>query len=151
MANRLLLSIFCALILTQCVLAQTPKDVAGTFHKKETRFIDYIKDFKDFSNGGEWEPSNGLREIAAINQERAASGTAWLAMYDNLSCPQDRTSARTAIQREFTYYMQGVNIDIEFVNKLTGTTEKPGVATEAIRMRDDLRELQELFKSTKLP
>ena len=32
-----------------------------------------------------------------------------------------------------------------------GYTQKPGVSAEAIRMRDDLRELQNLFNTVTLP
>jgi hypothetical protein len=152
MVTRFLLFLFCILLLKA---PDVPAQVRSqpnrtTLVKKQQKFSHYGQDFLDFAKS-EYEPSFDLGQVASTNVERLDSAKTLLEIYDNLSCPQDRTAPRELIQSEFVFYSKEVALDIKTVNLIIAHAQKPGVAAEAAQMRDDLRELQDLFDSIRLP
>jgi hypothetical protein len=117
---------------------------------KEKSFHNYGHDFVDFARGDEYEPSDGLADTAWEVEGHISAVMALLDIYDRLSCPPDRDAARIVIRRQLSYYSKDVDSEVKLSNMGIEHTKKPGVAAEAMRMRDELRDVQELFNSIKL-
>ena len=118
--------------------------------QKEKDFHNYGRDFFDFVNGDEYEPSEVLAEIAWKVEDHISAVRALLDIYDGLSCPEDQAKTRLIIRRQLGYYARDLDSEIKESNMSIEHTKKPGVAAEATRMRDELRDVQELFNSIKL-
>jgi len=121
------------------------------FVRKAKQFIDYGQDFLDFAKNGDFQASSDLAAIASTANSHASAASTLLQVYNDLSCPQDKGMLRTVIRREFSYYSKEVALEIKEAQLDISVTEKPGVAAEALRMKDDLRELQSLFDSVTFP
>jgi hypothetical protein len=152
MRGRILLCLFFILLFqAEYVPAQiTSQPNYVTVHNWQKKFVQYQQDFLDFAKGDEYQPSADLNQVAATTGDDLNSVGVLLEIYEVISCPQDRTPVREVIQRELTFYIKQVNIEIETANLDIANTQKPGVAAEASRMRDDLREVHVLFDSIKL-
>jgi hypothetical protein len=153
MASRILLCMLCVALIvkSESVAAQTePQSNYVAFVKKQQSLAAYTHDFIDFSKSDEYEPSSDLWQAANESGEYANAAGSLLEIYDSLSCPADRAVARAVIARDFAFYSKQLKNLITVVNAGIAYTKKPGVAAEAIRMRDEIRELEGLFDSTKL-
>jgi hypothetical protein len=120
------------------------------FLQELQRFSRYTQDFLDLAKSDEYEPSSDLAMVSTQAGDYASSATTLLEVYEDVSCEQDRLAVRKVIQRDFAYYGKQTNGLLKQVTLGIGYTKKPGVAAEAVRMRDDLIELQSLFDSPKL-
>jgi hypothetical protein len=127
-----------------------PADQEEALWQKEKNFHNYGHDFTDFASGDEYEPSALLADTAWKVEGHISAVRALLDIYDGLSCPADRATTRLIIRRELGYYSRDLDSEIKGSNMDIEHTKKPGVAAEATRMRDELRDVQELFNSIKL-
>lgn len=118
--------------------------------RKQIKFGDYTKDFIEFSKSGEYEPSSDLGQFAATSGDYAGAIGTLLEVHNELACSVDRAAVRPLIERVAAFYSKQLNRQIDGVNAGIAFTKKPGVAAEAIRLKDDMRDLQELFNSLKL-
>ena len=125
-------------------------DQEATLWQKEKDFHNYGRDFFDFANGDEYQPSGVLAETAWKVEDYISAVRTLLDIYDGLSCPADQAKTRLIIRRQLGYYSRGLDSEIKGSNMSIEHTRKPGVAAEATRMRDELRDVQELFNSIKL-
>lgn len=158
MISRVLLCLFCVLFFTtEHVLAQTESQPKNSIlSAKEKKFIHYGQDFLDFARAGigradEYQQSSDLAQIASESVDHLNSAGTLLVIYDELSCPSDRIAVRALIKAEFGSYSKEVALLVKQVNRDITDLQQPEVAAEAGRMRDDLRDVQELFDSVKLP
>ncbi len=158
MPSRVLLCLFCILLFkTEYVPAQTEAQPnRGILAKKRKQFAYYTQDFLDFARADiaradEYSISSDLAQVASENADHLNSAGTLIELYDKLSCPQDRTAVRALIQDEFVSYSKQVTLYVKMVNLNIAHLQKSEVAAEAGRMRDDLREVQNLFDSIKLP
>jgi len=152
MMKLMLSCLFCLVAASGLLQGQsTPlADQESALALKEKNFHNYGHDFLDFAKGDEYEPSAGLADTAWEVEGHISAAMALLDVYDSLSCPPDRAAARTIIRRQLGYYSKDIDSEIKISNMGIERTKKPGVAAEATRMRDDLRDVRELFNSIKL-
>jgi hypothetical protein len=153
MVSRIMLCVFCVVLISKTVPAQmlSSQPDYKAFANKQQQFVNYDKDFLDFAASGEFQPSYDLALEAKSGIDTAAEARVLLEIYYKLSCSQDRTTVRAVIRDEFDFYAKNLELEIKQVNLSVTQTEKTAIVSEAIRMRDDLRELQELLTSAKLP
>jgi hypothetical protein len=154
MASRLLLCLICIALLdkTVYVAAQTESQPDRTIlAQKQKKFAHYGQDFLDFARSDEYQLSSDLAQVASENGDHLNSAATLLEIYDTLSCPSDRIAVRALIKTQFVYFSKEVALYVKLVNLDIAHLQKPEVAAEAGRMRDDLREVQDLFDSIKLP
>jgi len=149
MMKLVLRCLFCLAAASGALQSQSRllSDQESALALKEKNFHSYGHDFLDFANGEEYGPSAGLADTAWEVEGHISAAIALLDIYDKLSCPPDRAAARTIIRRQLAYYSKDVDSEIKISNMGIERTRKPGVAREASRMRDELRDLQELFNS----
>jgi len=146
-----------ALVLCAFVSAQTGlPSSAKLLHSKEKRFDEYQEDFLSFAKsamgvgGSEYEAGFDFYTIAAETGERLHAARTLLEIYDDLLCEEDRARIRFRINSELLYYGKEIDLSIQQVNVYIPATKRPGVAAEAIRMKDDLREVKGILDSVKL-
>lgn len=152
MARRILACLFCIVLVMfeyAPARAESPSSHVSLLKNQQT-FAQYTQDFLDFAKGDEYQPSFDLSQVASQGVDLLNSAATLVEVYDNLSCPQDRTAARAVIQREFVYYSKQLGVAVKTANLGISQTQKPGVAAEGAHMRDDLRQLQGFFDSIKL-
>jgi hypothetical protein len=153
MSTRILLYLLSILLFKAEYLAseaEASRSTALTFLNTQRIFFAYAHDFNDFAKGDEYEPSSDLSQAALTVGDYAGSASSLLEIYESLSCPADKQVVRELIARDFAYYSKQTDKELSVANLGITYTKKPGVAAEAIRLRDDMRALQNLFDSTKL-
>lgn len=150
MLSRIALCALCFLFFqADSLLAKSQSANFWRLTRKNGIFLRYAHDFLDFARGGD-QLSFDLETVAEETSDRVASVTTLLEIYDDLSCPQDRTAVRVVVERELSGYSKETELAIRQTNLAISSSTKPGIAAEATRMRDDLRELQGQFESIKL-
>lgn len=149
-----LLSAFALLKSDSPVFAQKESPSSYDLLRAEVeRFNNYGQDFLDFAKSSsdlEWQYAMELQRISGETADRLDAASMLLKIDDALSCQEDREKIRPIIQSQIGYYREltdqwigGANVDI-------AATKQPGVAAEAARMRDDLREIKTILDSIKL-
>ena len=136
------------------LLAQSPQSRADLLRGKQKRLLEYDEDFLDFaksSSDREWRIAMELDTAAGRGSDQLDAAITLLEIYDSLSCKEDRARVKAYLQKELPLYGRFLEIDIKQVNFDISSTGKPGVAAEAARMRDDLREAVGILKSVKIP
>ena len=136
------------------VSAQTQQSFDKVVRTKHKHFIEYQQDFLHFGQSGlgtdEYQNAMDLEKVAEETGQNLAAVDTLLEIYGDLSCEEDRTSVRPVIEKDLSYYSKLTEPSIEGANLIIAHTQKPGVAAEATRMRDDLREVKSVFDSIKL-
>jgi hypothetical protein len=141
------------------ILAQTRQEPnSARMDAAIKRFGSYGRDFLDFAKSSEgdsysreWETAMSLHSVASEIYEHLSTASVLLDIYNDLTCPGDKARAKVRIESQLNFYGLMTNFSIEQANSDIATTRKPGVAAEAIRMRDDLREAKSLLEGVKLP
>jgi hypothetical protein len=136
------------------VFAQTPQSFDKVVRAKHKRFIEYQQDFLHFGQSGlgtdEYQYAMDLEKVAEETGQNLAATDTLLEIYGDLSCEEDRARVGPVIEKDLGYYSKLTDPSIEGANLIIAHTQKPGVAAEATRMRDDLREVKSVFDSIKL-
>jgi len=144
------------------VLAQSQplSNYADPLKAKAKRFVEYGQDFVNFAKAAsgtqgfeqlaEYEAATTLQSVAGETSDKLRAAITLLQVYSALSCEEDRSIVRRFVEREFRFYSQQIEISIDQVNFSIAYTKRPGVAAEAGRMRDDLREVKNTLDSMKL-
>jgi hypothetical protein len=123
---------------------------SAAFHDKAEHFINYRKDFSTFETASkidspDYDTARVLSEIAGVAIERIRSARTLLEIYSELTCPEDRAKVRPLIEKEFHDYKMLLEHSIDRVNLCLSYTQKPAITSEAIRMRDELREVESML------
>jgi hypothetical protein len=127
-----------------------------SLHKAVKRFLEYNRDFITFAKSGspgspEREVVWDLETVASRASDVLGASSVLLEVRDSLSCEEDRARINPLLRDEFLNYSRLIELDIESVNNGISYIDKPGVAVEAIRMRDDLRDSKRMLDSIKFP
>jgi hypothetical protein len=116
------------------------------------KFWDYRTDFlqysKAFSRTDILETSHAdwLEGVAERTADLADATRTLLRVYEHLGSPADRDFTRHAIQHSAQFYSERLDSFIAVTNLALSTTQSPGVAQTAARMKDDLRSLRTSVK-----
>jgi hypothetical protein len=122
----------------------------SVFLEKAKHFNNYSEDFLGFMRNGvgddrEVDEARELADLAAINSERLSAADTLMEIYGKLSCPEDRERIRPVIQRDFSIYKKLFENSVASANLSLNYTHKPAVVAEGMKMRDELREIENLF------
>src|SRR5258708_38044069 len=98
----------------------------------------------------EFEVAMNLEATSSTATDYLAAVGTLLEIYSDLSCEEDRAAIRPVIKREIGFYSMQIEPSINEANLSIAHTHMPGVAAEAIHMRDDLREVKSIFDSVEL-
>ena len=150
--------VLCTLVLfrgDRLVFAQTsPQSSDELLNAKQKRFLEYNRDFLDFvkSIPDTFEKlyASELVTVASETVDRLDAAGNFLWIYRSLSCKEDRARIKPLLENQFSFYSQYLELSIKSVNLDISHTKTPGVAVEAIRMKDDLREAKSILDSIKL-
>ena len=142
------------------VLAQSQpqSNYADRLNAKEKRFVEYQKDFVDFAKAAvssdapalEYETAFELQTVAGETADRLHAARIFMEIYSKLSCEEDRARIAPVIEREFLLDSQQMELSIKEATVAISYMKRPGVAAEAVRMKDDLREARSSLDSIKL-
>jgi hypothetical protein len=155
-ARWVVLAIMGAVVFNSCDLAYAQTGQISdeiVVLKSGKRFVEYAQDFIQFSRAGstdERELAMDLNKTASAASEYLNAVLTLLKIYDDLSCKEDRDRIRPVIEAELHFYSKNVELLIKEANLDIAQTRMPGVAAEGTRMRDDLRQAESTFDSTKL-
>jgi hypothetical protein len=125
-----------------------------TVAQSNKRFINYQKDFLEFSRAGSADEGQVALDLSTTASQAADYLNAVLTLltiYDDLSCKEDRDRIRSVIDAEVRFYSKNFELLTREANLDIAQTKMPGVAAEGTRMRDDLRQAKSTFDSIKLP
>ena len=125
---------------------------------KERRFNEYSKNFLDFAEfspksdcGSERMMATDLQTVSSEAAEYVGSVHTLLTVYGQISNKEDRAAITFLLQQKFrAYYSPLIENLIKQTNLVISDTRRPGVAAEAMRMRDDLRETKDILDLIKL-
>jgi len=136
--------------------ARPPMQASAAGHlllAKQGRLLDYGDDFLDFaksSTGLEYEIATDLDNTAGTAADQLGAASTLLEIYDSMSCREDRAAVERHLQTTLNFSSRLLRNRISEMNNVISHTRKPGVAAEAARMRDDLREAVSILDSVKL-
>lgn len=136
--------------------SQSQSNYADQLSAMEKRFVAYGQDFLDFAKaasdapGDELEIAADLQTVGGETADKLYAARTLMQIYSAMSCAEDRPIVRPFVERDLHYYSQQIEISIKEANLYIASTKRPGVAAEASRMRDDLREVKSALDSMKL-
>jgi hypothetical protein len=105
-------------------------------------FENYFTDFHEMEgplHGEDLEEADFLEQTAFDIQERLYASNAMLRMYDNISCKADRAKVKTILKAQLDYSSWRLNEAITRTSGSLSFIKIPALATEGLRMKDDLR------------
>lgn len=121
---------------------------------KQTQFRVYANDFLDFAKSAHDENGTFEHQIALdlnmVASEEADFVDAFsdlVELQDEMKCAQDRTAVSARVDNRAAYYRGLMQNQLKNVNIDLGYTKRPGVAAEALRLKDDLRETLEILQT----
>jgi hypothetical protein len=107
-----------------------------------TIFGNYIKDFQEMGkslSGESFDEANFLEQTSSLVQERLYATAAMLQMYDAISCKTDRANVRPLLKEQLNYSSWRLNEQATRTSGFLAIVTVPALATEGIKMRDDVR------------
>lgn len=135
----------------------TPSQLPTTLHVQEKQFLRYAQDFADFaksknnnSDNMEYEISYNLYIEAMSIHDRLGKHAVLFDIYGSMLCKEDKSTVGKTIEFELKFDRQQNDVSLEAINVGIANTKSPGVAAEAIRMREDLRKVQGVLSSIRL-
>jgi hypothetical protein len=151
---RSMLLVLCAFVFsgTGTVFAQAER---SNIIVKQKRFADYAGTFLRFAKVGagsrdEYEVASDLNAVASeIGSYLNAAGTL-LEIYADLTCQEDRIKIRPLIEADLAFYRKQIELLVAETEINIAHTQMPGVAAEAVHMRDDSREVRTILDSIRL-
>ncbi len=90
-----------------------------------------------------------LSDVATRNREVIWAVTNLLVIYDVISNQADKDKVKPLVTVNLRYYSDKFDGEIKYVNGLISLTKLPGVATDAVSLREDLSETKNLLDSHK--
>ena len=135
------------------VLAQPPQVVLDSQRllSKSHAFLNHSSDLLDLAKGQEgtleFEIAMDLNGEATLNSERLFSAGNLVLVYEQMTCSSDKAFIRLYVQRVLNAYIKNLEQSISGVNLGLANTHRPGVATTAAGLRDELRESKALIES----
>ena len=138
--------------------ASTLESQAASIGKKASILSDYLQDLDSFEKSfaerrmtAEFLNVN-LAFSACLQQATIAYSVALLLrVYSRISTSRDRDSVRPWIKETLKAHSSGLERSIEHVNYAVAQAQNQGVALTATRLRDNLREIKNLYDSITLP
>jgi hypothetical protein len=158
-SSVVLLALLCCAELrtgSRSMLAQLQPASSSYFPEaKQKHFRDYQKDFLDFEKSAqnstvELAVANDLQTAARETQTSIDTASLLIQIYENLSCSEDRTRTKLVLYTQFAAYSKELDLAVSQTNYKISFIQRPGVAAEATRMRDELREVKSILDSIKL-
>jgi hypothetical protein len=134
----------------------TPSHMPTTLHVQEKQFLQYAQDFLDFaksknkSDDMEYQISYSLYNEAMLIHDRLEKYAVLFDIYGSMLCKGDKSIVGKSIGLELKFDRQQNDVSLEAINLGIADTKSPGVAAEAIRMREDLRKVQGVLSSLRL-
>lgn len=122
---------------------------------KEQTFINYQKDFNDFSkalgNSDEWNVVHDFGVIAERVTGYLDATSALLLAYNVIECDSDRTAVAPIVLNQLSTYEKLLDSETQELNLGLTITRTAGVAATANQMREDIRSARTaLVAATKL-
>jgi len=135
---------------------QNLETVYSSLQTQEKRFVNYDQDFVGFTISGqtvdtEYEVASSLEAMASSASGEVHAARTLVYVYYSLSCVEDRSRIKPLVQEELSMYSHLLSLGVNKTNIDIATTKRPGVAAEAINMRDDLRRTKDTLDSIILP
>jgi hypothetical protein len=119
-------------------------------HTQVTAFGNYMKDFQEMEkslSGEEFDEANFLEETASLVDERIYATAAMLQMYDAVSCKNDRANVKPLLKEQLNESSWRLNEQTTRTTGFLPIVKVPALATEGIKMRDDMRAAKEKVDS----
>ena len=144
-------ALFCLFIPTKGKPAQASSN-SDVLNAEAKKFLDYSRDFLDVRRAltnehlGEsldYQIALELMEVASHNNERSSLLGSLLAVYEGTDCSERHAAHHMMVSEEILTASRQIDNDIRAVQIDINDTHKPGLAAEALRMKDDLRALKE--------
>lgn len=128
----------------------------SSLQAQEKRFAQYNQDFAQFIISGqtvaiEYEVASSLTATASSASQEVHAARTLVYVYYSLSCVEDRSRIKPVVQEELSMYSHDLSLRVNEANINIASAKRPGVAAEAINMRDDLRRTKNILDSIILP
>ncbi len=136
--------------------AQTERQPDETSLLREgDRFHNYAADFGAFAKAANPDYDQAfldfdLADIGFQTAERLSSAATLVGIYSDLRCREDRTPTKARIEIDLRNFSDAMNVDVDKLNRRIPEIKEPGVAADAIQMRDELRNASSTLDRIKL-
>src|SRR5215469_4698510 len=113
--------------------------------------VDYARDFLAMQTSYvderlESDIAGSLYEVANHNMERSGLLSSLVSVYEGTECSRHHDEYLALVNTEILTASKQIDLDIKAVQLGIADTAKPGLAAEALRMKNDLQGLKEKLK-----